>query len=861
MTDTCKHVLKVKTIIQLGILAPEHWHCSNCHTTESVWACLSCCNFACGRYMSEHALLHFKQTNHPLCIEVNEKFVYCYICDDFVLNDNAPGDIKLLRMALDAVTTQNFGKLTNQKRGRRILRYRNQDAEKKNLRLLKADDIQTAMTRHRISRLSWALHLWWSRYTESKLVPVVTKKATKSKNVPLALTPAFTGLRNLGNTCYMNSILQILRHTAPFANYIMNYTLGEINSQSRKRLSHPVGLSTDDQIYPVKRPATSQKSQTPTISSSCESLLNSSVSEVMSYCTPHTEHDSDLGREKKSNTTVNNGFLKCRSSGGLNGGQCPKFTGACNRQSLSVSLVDPKVSSPPSPSLYEEVHNLFKLLWSGQRSIVSPNNLLNTVWATLPTFKGYKQQDAQEFLSLLLDRLQTELQGIPTTVSINSCDFINRAFRGYSVSHIQCSVCHVVACTEEPIYELSLSLPTDCHSDESCTCDIVDLLRQFFSPSAIDGASYACVMCNQRYSEVNRKGTEFTGPTLSEYNYDSNDNLDGLSYPVVSVALSRLASPSYSPQLSYPDFSTSSGLTETSSLLESVLSTTSSLTGLDEPYFNQSLEKSVQFTSQQSSVQSLPIILPKKFPLPLTKSSLLTHATQTIRISKLPRVLRLHIKRFRWVGRQREKLSCHVSFPLILNMNEFMLNDADREECRHSHLHDKLHRRIPHEIQEKVVSSDDIHDQYPPIPGLPKEEGEKISHQYLYHLTGVVVHHGRGFQSGHYTAYCLNDAPERWLHCNDANVSLCDFSEVATAQAYLLFYSELMPRTPLPTWCKNPTISESSSNITSSISQPNLLKNQFQCPSYLDSHHSNFDTFQDQSVIHGKESKMCSTQC
>lgn len=61
---------------------------------------------------------------------MNEKFVFCYVCDDFVLNDNAPGDIKLLRMALDAVTEQNFEELSKQKRGRRILRYHMRDCKR-----------------------------------------------------------------------------------------------------------------------------------------------------------------------------------------------------------------------------------------------------------------------------------------------------------------------------------------------------------------------------------------------------------------------------------------------------------------------------------------------------------------------------------------------------------------------------------------------------------------------------------------------------------------------------------------------------------------------------------------------------------
>nr|CAH8849116.1 unnamed protein product [Trichobilharzia regenti] len=668
MTDNCKHVLKVKTSIQLGILSPEHWHCSSCYTTESVWACLSCSNFACGRYISEHALQHFKQTNWAF----------------------------------------------EKKRGRRILRHRGHDVEKNHLRLMKADDIQTAVVRHRISRLSWALHLWWSRYAESKM--------------------------NLG--------------------------------------------------------APSLK-----------------------------------------------GFISSRSSGGLNGGQCLKSPHERGRQPPPTSLIDPQTSPTPSPSLYEEVRNLFKLLWSGQKSIVSPTNLLNTVWSTLPNFKGYKQQDAQEFLSLLLDRLQTEVQGIPMAVPNNSCDFINRAFRGYSVSHVRCSTCQVIACTEEPIYELSLSLPTECYSDESCKCDVVDLLRQFVSPSDIDGASYACVKCNQCYAEVIKKGIESTRSTFNEYIYDPSDQ----PYPVdkmVSIVLSRLASPPHSPRSSHPDFSTSCDLTETSSISESMLSNASSLTCIEEQCINPSVERSSHFLTPQSST----VNSPRKLALPTTKNSFLTHATQTIRLSKLPRVLRLHIKRFRWVGRQREKLTCHVSFPLILNMTEFMLSDDNRKECGQSHLHDKLHRTISQRIQEQMGSTESTQAHSLSSSNFAKEEYLKSSPQYLYHLTGVVVHHGRGFQSGHYTAYCLNDEPECWLHCNDANVSLCDFSEVAAAQAYLLFYSELMPRTPLPNWCKRHTVSESLSNtIPCSTSQPDI-------PNIHSVYSSSSENYE-------KASKMCSPGC
>ena len=43
-----------------------------------------------------------------------------YECDEYVLNDNAAGDIKILRSALSAVATQSFTGIEG--RGRRLLR-------------------------------------------------------------------------------------------------------------------------------------------------------------------------------------------------------------------------------------------------------------------------------------------------------------------------------------------------------------------------------------------------------------------------------------------------------------------------------------------------------------------------------------------------------------------------------------------------------------------------------------------------------------------------------------------------------------------------------------------------------------------
>lgn len=101
--DRCKHVGRLRLGHDHSILNPQKWHCVDCSTTDSVWACLKCSHVACGRFMEEHSLKHFEESQHPLAMEVRELDVFCFACGDYVLNDNAEGDLKLLRGALSTV--------------------------------------------------------------------------------------------------------------------------------------------------------------------------------------------------------------------------------------------------------------------------------------------------------------------------------------------------------------------------------------------------------------------------------------------------------------------------------------------------------------------------------------------------------------------------------------------------------------------------------------------------------------------------------------------------------------------------------------------------------------------------------------
>ncbi|XP_053128808.1 ubiquitin carboxyl-terminal hydrolase 3 isoform X3 [Hemicordylus capensis] len=115
-------------------------------------------------------------------------------------------------------------------------------------------------------------------------------------------------------------------------------------------------------------------------------------------------------------------------------------------------------------------------------------------------------------------------------------------------------------------------------------------------------------------------------------------------------------------------------------------------------------------------------------------------STKKFWIQKLPKVLCLHLKRFHWTAYLRNKVDTYVEFPLRgLDMKCYLLEPENS------------------------------------VPG-----------SCLYDLAAVVVHHGSGVGSGHYTAYATHDG--RWFHFNDSTVTLTDEETVVKAKAYILFY-------------------------------------------------------------------------
>ena len=118
------------------------------------------------------------------------------------------------------------------------------------------------------------------------------------------------------------------------------------------------------------------------------------------------------------------------------------------------------------------------------------------------------------------------------------------------------------------------------------------------------------------------------------------------------------------------------------------------------------------------------------------------NSTKRVVVAELADALVIHVNRARWLLHgPKEKVQAHVRFPL---------RDFDMAPfCAEAALADGLETK--------------------------------------YDLVACVCHHGKGMDTGHYSAICANPRGD-WLRYNDDKVAVVPPEELEATQAYLLFY-------------------------------------------------------------------------
>ncbi|CDR43782.1 CYFA0S12e04280g1_1 [Cyberlindnera fabianii] len=164
----CEHTIEFK---QSPIANVQLKHCAQCELDQNLWICLTCGQIGCGRAQfggvpgNTHALAHYKDVGHPIAVKLGSLSkdvmdVYCYQCDEEITMPGVAGLLKTFGIDLD-----HFEKT------------------EKSLVELELEQ-----------NLKWEFNML----------------NDEGEELPTVFGKELTGLKNLGNSCYLASVMQTL---------------------------------------------------------------------------------------------------------------------------------------------------------------------------------------------------------------------------------------------------------------------------------------------------------------------------------------------------------------------------------------------------------------------------------------------------------------------------------------------------------------------------------------------------------------------------------------------------------------------------------------------------------------------------
>lgn len=268
------------------------------------------------------------------------------------------------------------------------------------------------------------------------------------------------GLANLGNTCFMNVILQVLSHTHDLRRLI---------------LSAPY-------VSPLK-----MSSSTSTL----DTQLNESISQALEYTNESSSQESisTILPKSNSNELINTPYTRDNST----------TANTTSSDEVSDNHSSEKYSEV---TITDETIRILKRMWRGNKQYLVPRRYLQCVWFLFPHFSHYAQHDAQEFLHYLLHQFKKEFTD--KQLQYRLVVPLSDIFVGSLHSELKCNKCGKLSVREDPFVDISLPIPKV--EDENISyLSLFDCFDLFTSSEVINkDEGYFCSKCQTRQACTKR---------------------------------------------------------------------------------------------------------------------------------------------------------------------------------------------------------------------------------------------------------------------------------------------------------------------------------------------------------------------
>jgi len=168
----CEHVKNLDQTGAQQIAAKAMAHCESCDLKANLWLCMSCGKLGCGRQQyggldgNNHGIGHYEEVGHPVVCKLGtitangSASLYCYQCNDDVEDKNLKQHLQNLGIDMGL-------------------------------------QIKTEKTMTEIN-------------LEKNLALTLSKIVEDGRTLTPVFGSGYTGMINLGNSCYLNSVIQVL---------------------------------------------------------------------------------------------------------------------------------------------------------------------------------------------------------------------------------------------------------------------------------------------------------------------------------------------------------------------------------------------------------------------------------------------------------------------------------------------------------------------------------------------------------------------------------------------------------------------------------------------------------------------------